>query len=271
MTAIAHPNGPHYATVNGLRIYYEIHGADATTNPPLVLLHGGVGGIEMFGPNLSALAGSHRVIAVDLESHGRTADLDRPLRYEQMADDVAGLIEHLGLRAVDVMGYSLGGGVALQMTIRHPDIVRRLVVVAAPHKRSAYYPAVLGAFEQLGPAAATGMKRSPLATRYPDVDWGRLFGKIGELQRRDYDWSSEISKIACPVMLVFADADAIPPSQIAEFYGLLGGGRRDAGLDGSGRSVAWLAVIPGATHYDLLSRPTVAQLVDPFFNESRPL
>jgi pimeloyl-ACP methyl ester carboxylesterase len=264
-TVAPHSRG-NYATVNGLRIYYELHGPTAGTSPPVILLHGGVGGIEMFGPNLSALARSRRVIAVDLESHGLTADLDRPLRCEQMADDIAALVEHLGIQKVDLMGYSLGGGVALQTTIRRPEIVRRLVVVSAPFRRSAFYPEVLAAFDHMGPAAGAMMKQSPLARLYPDVDWSRLFGKIGELQRRDYDWSAEIAKIKSPVMLVFADADAIPPSRIAEFYALLGGGQRDAGLNGADRPAARLAIVPGATHYDILSTTIVAELVDPFLD-----
>lgn len=266
-TPAAHSPGNH-ATVNGLRIYYELHGPAASTSPPLVLLHGGVGGIEMFGPNLPALATNRRIIAVDLESHGLTADLDRPLRFEQMADDVAALVGHLGIQTADLMGYSLGAGVALQTTIRHPEIVRRLVVISAPFKRSAFYPEVLAAFDHMGPAAGAMMKQSPLAKLYPDVDWSRLFEKIGELARRDYDRSAEIAKIKSPVMLVFADADAIPPSRIAEFYGLLGGGQGDAGLDGAGRPAARLAIVPGATHYDILSTTIVAELVDPFLAAS---
>src|SRR5206468_5569729 len=105
-----------YADVNGIKLYYEIHGKGR----PLVLLHGGLGAIEMFGPNLPALAKGHQVIAVDLQGHGRTADIDRPLDPAFMADDVAALIKHLGLESADVMGYSLGGGVALQTAIRHP-------------------------------------------------------------------------------------------------------------------------------------------------------
>ena len=119
-----------FAVVNGLKIYYETHGPKGK-GPPLVLLHGGVGGIEMFGPNLAALAQDRRIIAVDLQGHGRTADIDRPLRYELMADDVAGLLKQLGVGKADIMGYSLGGGVALQTAIRHPDVVRKLGRVQA--------------------------------------------------------------------------------------------------------------------------------------------
>jgi pimeloyl-ACP methyl ester carboxylesterase len=115
-----------YAHVNGLEMYYEVHG----TGQPLVLLHGGVGAIEMFGEVLPLLADGLQVIAVDLQAHGRTADIDRPMRFESMADDIGDLIEHLGLEEADVMGYSLGGGVALQTAIRHPQLVHKLVLVS---------------------------------------------------------------------------------------------------------------------------------------------
>jgi pimeloyl-ACP methyl ester carboxylesterase len=117
-----------YAAVNGLEMYYEVHG----TGQPLVLLHGGVGAIEMFGEVLGMLAEGRQVVAADLQAHGRTADVERPLSLESMADDVAALIEHLGFERADVMGYSLGGGVALQSAIRHPEVVRKLVLVSTP-------------------------------------------------------------------------------------------------------------------------------------------
>src|SRR4030095_10493075 len=125
-----------YATVNGLKMYYEIHGA----GKPLILLHGGLGAIEMFGPNLPVLAKRRQVIAVDLQGHGRTADIDRPIRLELMADDIAALIKHLGLERADVMGYSMGGGVALRTAIQHPELVRKLVAISIPFKRSGWYP-----------------------------------------------------------------------------------------------------------------------------------
>src|ERR1700716_4139411 len=129
----------HYADVNGIKLYYEIHGA----GKPLVLLHGGLGAGSMFGPNLLALAKGRQVILVDLQGHARTADIDRPLSVPLMADDIAALIKHLGLESADVMGYSLGGGVALQTAIRHPEVVRKLVVVSTPFKRSGFYPDIL--------------------------------------------------------------------------------------------------------------------------------
>ena len=123
-----------HAAVNGLEMYYEIHGE----GEPLILLHGGVGAIEMFGEVLPLLAEGRRVIAVDLQAHGRTADIDRPMTFEAMADDVAALIEHLELGEADVMGYSLGGGVALRTAIHNPEVVRKLVLVSTPFRRDGW-------------------------------------------------------------------------------------------------------------------------------------
>jgi pimeloyl-ACP methyl ester carboxylesterase len=254
------------APVNGLELYYEIHGS----GEPLVLLHGGVVGIVMFCSNLQALASGRKVIAVELQGHGRTADVDRPLSYEAMADDVAALLRHLDIGRADVMGLSLGGGVALQFAIRHPDLVRKLVIVAAPCRRDGWYPEVLAEFDRMDESSGEVMRQSPLAQLYPDVDWRRLFGKIGDLQRKEYDWSAEVREIAAPTMLVFADADAVRTAHMVEFFGLLGGGQRDAGLDGSRRPVARLAVLPGLTHYEIASDPAVAAAVNPFLDAPMP-
>jgi len=251
-----------YAPVNGLKMYYEIHGS----GEPLVLLHGGVGGIEMFGPNLAALSATRKVIGVNLQAHGHTADIDRPLRFELMGDDVAALVKYLGIEKADVMGYSLGGGAALQMAIRHPGVVRKLVVISAPIKRAGFYPEVLADFDRMGPDAGVNMKYSPLSQIYPEANWAVLFTKLGDLLRRDYDWTKDVAAIKAPVMIAFADADAVRASHIIEFFQLLGGGLQDAGLDGSKRPASRLAILPGMTHYNILMSPTLATLVIPFLD-----
>src|SRR3989454_11513226 len=154
-----------YADVNGINLYYETHG----TGRPLILLHGGLGATSMFGPNLPALAKGRQVVAVDLQGHGRTADIDRPLSTELMADDIAALIKHLKLERPDLMGYSLGGGVALLTAIRHPELVGRLVVVSTPFRRSAFYPEILGQQGQVGAAAAEAMKQTPMYQLYASI------------------------------------------------------------------------------------------------------
>ncbi len=251
-----------YAPVSGLNMYYEIHG----TGEPLLLLHGGVGGIDMFGPNLAALAQHRRVIAVDFQGHGRTADIDRPLRSEWMADDMAALFKYLGIDKAAVVGNSLGGGIALQLAIRHPELVSRLVLVSTVFRQDGWYPEIQAAFAHMGPQAAQGMKASPLAQLYPTVNWDVLFSKIGQLETREYDWSKDVAALKVPTLLVFADADSIQPAHILEFYRLLGGGQHDAGLDGSGRSIHQLAILPGATHYDIDHSAGLASTVVPFLD-----
>ncbi|MBY8873875.1 alpha/beta fold hydrolase [Micromonospora sp. PLK6-60] len=246
-----------YAEVNGLRLWYEVRGAGR----PLVLLHGSYGTGETFAPILPALAARRRVVAVDLQGHGRTADVDRPLRYESLADDVAALIRRLGLVEPDLMGYSLGGAVALRTAIRHPGLPRRLVVVSAPCKRAGWRPAVLAALAGHDERTAERMRGTPAHLRYERVaprpgDWPVLWAKSGELLRHDYDWSAEVAALALPVLLVFADADSVPVSHVAEFFGLLGGG--------DGRSTARLAVLPGHTHDDMPGAPALPAAVLPF-------
>ena len=254
-----------YADVNGLSLYYDQHGA----GEPLVLLHGGVGASEMFAAILDELAEHRRVIAVDLQGHGHTADIDRPLRPEHMADEIAALIEHLGLERADVMGYSLGGMVALRTAIQHPARVRRLVLVSIPFRRDGSYPEVLAAMDAMGPELAEMIKQSPVYEHYARVaprpdDWTAHVAKTAEFVKRDFDWGSEVAELTVPTMLVYADADSVRPDHIVEFWRLLGGGRRDAGVDGSGRPTARLAILPGATHYDVVASPLLPAAVVPF-------
>lgn len=255
-----------YASVNGLNLYYEIHGAGI----PLILLHGGVGASEMFGLLLTKLAENRLVIAVHLQAHGRTEDIDRPLSFELMADDINALMKHLNFEKADILGYSLGGGVALQTAIRYPEVVRKLVIISAPVKRNGWYPEVLEGMAQMGPKAAELMRQSPLNQLYPDANWTALFTKLGNLLKQDYDWSKEVAAIKSPAMLVFADADAVRTAHIMEFFTLLGGGQRDAGMDGSGRPASQLAVLPGMTHYNILSFPMLDALITKFLDAPMP-
>jgi pimeloyl-ACP methyl ester carboxylesterase len=258
-----------YAEVNGIKLYYEIHGKGR----PLILLHGGLGAIEMFGENIAALAKGRQLIGVDLQGHGRTADIDRPLRAELMAGDIAALIKHLKLDRPDVMGYSLGGGVALFVAIRHPELVGRLVVVSTPFRRNGFYPDILAQQEQVSGAAAEAMKQTPMYQLYASLaprpeDWGRLLAKLGEGMKEDFDFSKEIAGITATTLIVAGDADIFPPSHAVELFGLLGGGKRDGGWDGSGRSKSRLAILPGVTHYSMGVDPGLPAVVVPFLEES---
>src|SRR5438445_669272 len=188
----------------------------------------------MFGPNLTILAKRHQVIGVDLQAHGRTADIDRPIRTELMAEDIAALIKHMKLERPDVVGYSLGGGVAFFVALRHPELVRKLVIVSTPIKRNAFYPDILVQQGQVTPAAAEAMKQTPMYQLYASLaprpeDWPRLLGKIGEAMKQDFDFSKQISGITATTLVVAGDADIFPPAHAVELFGLLGGGKRDGG------------------------------------------
>jgi pimeloyl-ACP methyl ester carboxylesterase len=259
--------GGAYVSVNGLKLYHEISGSGR----PLILLHGGVGASEMVEPIRPTLAKDRQIIAVHLQGHGRTIDIDRPLSYEGMSDDIAELIEHLNLEKVDILGYSLGGGVALQTTIRHPDMIRKLILVSTPFKRNGWYPDVLIGMGQMGPEAAKSMKGSPLSKLYPDVHWPVLFTKLGDLLRQNYDWSNGVAAIKTPVMIAYADADAVRPEHITEFFRLLGGGQKDAGMDGSGRPNNQLTILPGMTHYNILTFPMLANMITTFLDMPLPV
>ena len=257
-----------YAEVNGIKLYYEIHGE----GKPVVLLHGGLGAIEMFGPNLWALSRGHRVIAVDLQGHGRTADIDRPFSLEDMADDIAALIKHLGIGKADIVGYSLGGGVALQTAVRHPEVVNKLVLVSTPFRRSGFYADILQQQGQVNAAAAEFMKQTPMYQLYTKLaprpqDFPRLLDKIGEFMKKDYDYAADIAKVNATTLVVAGDADIFPPAHAVELFGLLGGGKRDGGWDGSGRPKSRLAILPGVTHYAMGSDPALAATVIPFLDE----
>jgi len=256
------------ASVNGIELAYQTFGE----GDPLVLLHGGFGSVEMFGPNVAALASGRLVIGVDLQSHGRTPAADRPMRFETMADDVAALIRELGLPKADVMGFSLGGGVALRTAIQHPDVVNRLVLVSTPFKRSGWYPEMVAAMDSMGPEAAEPMRQTPMYEVYRQVaprldDWPVLVTQLTTLLKDDYDWTAEARGLAAPTLIVVGDADGLPPSHAVEFFELLGGGKRDASWDRSGMTRHRLAILPGVTHYDINVTPALATTVAGFLGD----
>jgi pimeloyl-ACP methyl ester carboxylesterase len=235
------------------------------------LLHGGLGAGEMFQPILPELSKTHRVIAVDLQGHGHTADIDRPLTMEAMADDVAALLNYLQIAKADVMGYSMGGGVALRLAVRHPGVVNRVVLVSTAFSRDGWYPEIQAGMSQIGPAAAEPMKQTPIYQMYARTaprpeDWPVLLTKLGELVRKEYDWSRDISALKAPTLLVFGDQDAVRPAHAVQFFELLGGGQKDGGWDGSGASSAKLAILPGLTHYNIFSSPALVSAVMPFLD-----
>jgi pimeloyl-ACP methyl ester carboxylesterase len=248
-------------------MYYEIHG----TGQPLILVHGGLGSSDMFAPIVPELSKGRQVIALDLQAHGRTVDIDRPLSFEAMADDIAALIHYLGFEKADVMGYSVGGEVALRAAIQHPEVVRKLIIVSATFRRDGWYPEIVAGMEHLDESVAEQMKQTPMYQGYQRIaprpqDWPVLCKKLGVMFRNNYDWTSEVSRIKVPVLLVFGDADAVRTAHAVEFFELLGGGKKDGGWDGSGMSPARLAILPGVTHYTIFSSPLLVSTATLFLD-----
>jgi pimeloyl-ACP methyl ester carboxylesterase len=259
-----------YADVNGINLYYETHGAGR----PMILLHGGLMSGESFAPILPTLADHHQVIVVDLQGHGRTADIDRPVDVRLMADDIAALIDHLGLVKPDLVGYSLGGGVALQVAVRHPAKIGRLVAASANIRRDAIYPEMLEQQIQVNAAAAEFLKETPMYELYQRVaprpeDFPRLLDKVGAAMAIDFDFTEEVRGLRVPTLVVAADADMAPPSHYVEIFALLDGGRRDGGWMGEGRPAGGhaLAVLPGLTHYNLGVSPLFAAVTLAFLDQ----
>ena len=261
-----------YADVNGLHLYYETFGS----GKPLILLHGGLGSGEMFGPIIPAFTDAGRqVITVDLQGHGRTADIDRPIDTRLMADDIAALIDQLGLDKPDVLGYSLGGGTAMFLGVKHPDKIGRLILVSANVTRAAIPAEMLAQQGQVTAAAAEFMKDTPMYQLYQQVaprpeDFGRLLDKMGQSMAADFDFSEEIRGLRMPTMIVAGDADMAPPSHYVEAYKLLDGGLRDGGWMGEGRPKGGhaLAIIPGRTHYNMAESPLLAAVTNDFLGSA---
>ena len=259
-----------YADVNGITLYYETHG----TGRPLILLHGGLMHGELFAPVIDLYAADHQVITVDLQGHGRTADIDRPLNTITMGEDIAALIGHLGLDRPDLMGYSLGGGVAFQTAVHHPELIRRLVIVSAHMRRDAIYPEMLAQQGQVGSASVEFLKDTPMYQDYVRVaprpeDFGVLLDKIGASMAVDFDFSDEIRGLQVPTLIAAADADMAPPSHYVAGCALLAGGPRDGGWMGAGRPTGGhaLAILPGLTHYDIGTSPLLAQTALSFLDK----
>jgi len=235
---------PH-APVNELSMYYEVHGE----GPPLVLLHGAYMTADMMAPLATGLADHRQVIVPEAQAHARTADVDRPLSYEQMGDDVADLIRHLGFEQADVVGYSMGGGAALQLAIRHPALVRRLVIASAGFRYDAMPPEALAMFPSITPEMFAG---SPMETEYqrlapnPD-DFPKLVDKLKTLDTTDFAWpEDDVRGISAPTLIVLGDSDGVRLEHAVEMFKLRGGGVMG---DLSGMPESQLAVLPGTSHF----------------------
>jgi pimeloyl-ACP methyl ester carboxylesterase len=240
-----------YAPVNGLEMYYEIHG----TGEPLVLLHGAFSAIgTSFGNVLPELAKTRQVIAFEMQAHGRTADIDRPLSMEQMADDTAAALQYLGIERSDFFGYSTGAGIALQVAIRHPEIVRKLVLASVTYNLSGVHPGLMEGLAEMKPEMMFG---SPWHEEYMRIaprpeDFATLFAKKTQMDREARDLPAEtIEAIEAPTLLIIGDSDIVRPEHAVEMFRLLGGGVMG---DLAGLPNSQLAILPGTTHVTLVER-----------------
>jgi pimeloyl-ACP methyl ester carboxylesterase len=234
-----------YASVNGLDIYYEIHGSGDT---PLIVLPGGFMTVQAMGALVPELAATRQVIGVELQGHGHTADIERPLHYETMADDIAALMEHLKIAQADFLGYSLGGGVALRMAIQHPERVRKLTLASTAFRRDGWYPETLAGMAAIDAEAfkATPIYQGYLQTSPKPEAWPDFVGKMRQLLGEEYDWSQDVAALKAPVLIVVGDADGLRLAHAMEMFSLLGGGKKDGDL--AGLSSSRLAVLPFTTH-----------------------
>jgi pimeloyl-ACP methyl ester carboxylesterase len=252
-------NGAGYAPVNGLRMYYETHGS----GEPLLVLPGAYMTVGLMGDLVPALAESRHVIAVEFQGHGHTADIDRPFSYEQFADDIAALLGHLGIERADVYGYSLGGGVALQLGLRHGRLVRKLAIASASQSSDGLYPEVVGGIENITPELFDGTpwreaydRTAPDPSRFPT-----LVEKLKRLDMTPFDWP--IDKLAAPALILIGDADGTRLEHAVDMFRRLGGGV--FGDLVPELPASQLAILPGTTHVGMLERADwIASMVTAF-------
>lgn len=241
-----------YVPINGLRMYYEIYGS----GQPLVLLHGNLSTIETsFGGVLPQLAQTRKLIAIEQQGHGHTADIDRPFSLAQWTEDTLALLHHLGIEQADFLGYSSGGAVALEIALKAPELVRRLVWAGgSSYRRDGLYPELAVGSQNMKPEDLDG---SPFHRAYLKVaphpeQWHQLVTKVGEFDRTVEDWSrDELTALRTPVFLIIGDSDIVRPEHTIEMFRLFGGGII-GDLFGLPRSR--LAVLPGTTHVSLVNR-----------------
>jgi pimeloyl-ACP methyl ester carboxylesterase len=240
-----------YASVNGLNMYYEIHGVGQA----LVLLHGAFSAIgTSFGNVLPDLTETRQVIALEMQAHGHTADVDRPLSIEQMADDTVAALQKLGIEEADIFGYSMGAGVALQIAIRHPEVVRKLVLASVTYNKRGLHPGLMEGLAEMKPEMMFGSSWHEEYMRIapnPD-DFATLFAKKTQMDREVQDFPAEaIEAIKAPTLLIIGDSDIVRPEHAVEMFRLLGGGVMG---DLAGLPNSQLAVLPGTTHVTLVER-----------------
>jgi pimeloyl-ACP methyl ester carboxylesterase len=228
----------------------------------------------MFGPSLTKLAQSRQVIGVDLQGHGRTPLGDREISPVDIGNDMAGVLKKIGYDKVDVLGYSMGGGVAFQFAAQHPEMVRRLVLVSTPYAQDGFYPEMLPLQAAMSAAMAEQMKETPIYKSYVAIaphpeEFPKLLDAMGAYMRKSFDWSVDVKKLTMPVMLIYGDSDMYRPEHEVKFYQLLGGGLKDAGWQRDHMSQNRLAILPNLTHYEMGVAPQMVDAALPFLDAAK--
>jgi pimeloyl-ACP methyl ester carboxylesterase len=258
-----------YAWVNGLKMYYEVHGSGR----PIILLHGGISTIDKdFSKIIPVLSKDHRVIAIELQGHGHTPDVDRLLNYEFLANDVLALLEQLKIKKADFCGYSLGGGTILQLAIKHPGLVGKMILISTAFRPEGYNPGV--PIESLKkktlPEINTSVWKKAYLKAAPDTSkWSSLVFKIGQLGQTWKGWTTdELKSITSPALLIFGDADLSTPNHAAEMFSLFGGGPSGDFYELPGSE---LAILPGTAHTEMMERTILLiPIITKFLNKKIP-
>jgi pimeloyl-ACP methyl ester carboxylesterase len=270
------PSGGGYLPINGLNLYHEVYGELGVSTPPLLLIPGAFMGTDSMKAWADAFAPQRAVIVFDQQGHGRTPDTSRAMSYEQFADDAAALLRALEVERADVMGYSQGGGVAVQLAIRHPSLVSKLVSMSATYRKDGWYPAV---FEAIGGLGAQTFGGTPVEAAFmahtPDAKaFDTYLEKMKELNVNDQDISDEeMRSISAPTMVIVGDADGVKPEHALAMFTLRGGGDEEAAATGVLQKVpvARLVVLPAMSHVGLSGESNVlVPMVNAFLDDVPP-
>lgn len=239
-----------YADVNGLKMYYEVYGG----GKPIVLLHGSYMNIPLnWAHIIPRLAKDRKVIVAEMQGHGRTKDIPRAFSYEAMADDVSGLLKHLKTDSADILGYSMGGGIAFQVAVRHPEQVRRLVVLSGTYTHDGWWPDVEAMYATFTPDMFKG---TPIQKQYDSLGndpalFPDFVKKVISIDLKPYDWSAAVKKIKAPLFMAIGDADGVRYEHALELFRAKGGGKMG---DIHGMPHSRLAILPGTTHIGMMQR-----------------
>lgn len=260
-----------YVHVNGMKMYYEIHGTGSASTMPIIVLHGAYMNILNMGDIIPELAATHKVYAIEFQGHGRTTDIPRPITYPNLADDVAVFMDSMGLKKADVFGYSMGAATGLQLVIRHPEKVNKLISASGGYDVEGWQPA----FKEFIPHMTVEMfLNMPFAEEYRKLSanpdgFPELVRKLIQLEREPMAWENEVKNIKAPVLIIAGDADVATLEHSVSMFRLLGGGvMGDMGVP---LPASRLAVLPATSHTAVISQvDLLMSLIEPFLKGEVP-